>query len=320
MKRATRINGFPVMPGLPPWLAFTQGKIFHVKPYSGNDTHNGLSPSGALKTLVAALAKCTAGENDVVLLYAESNTSAQTTDYQAATLTWNKDLTHLIGVTSGVSMSPRARLAMATAYNAAGPVMTVSANGCYIANIQIFMGVAGTAPLGALSVTGARNRFDNCHILGMGNSTNDVANAYSLQLSGAEECEFHNCTIGSDRTALGAAANSQVRFTSTAKNILFKDCRFRLCSTHATNHLFVRAAASSLDGAVVFQNCVGVNSQSRNVSGLELTYAMSVAADAGGDVVLDANSAFQGTDLNATDAGNVYSAGAAAGILVPTLK
>lgn len=320
MKRATRINGFPVMPGFPPWLAFTQGKVFHVKPYSGVDTNTGLNPSGALKTLAAALAKCTAGQNDVVLLYAESNTSAQTTDYQAATLTWNKDLTHLIGVTSGVSMSPRARIAAVSTYAAAGPTMTVSANGCYFANLQIYMGVADTTPLGALSVTGARNRFDNCHILGMGAATNDIVGAYSLLLSGAEEVEFHNCTIGSDRTALGAAANSQVKFASTAKNILFKDCRFRVCSTHATNHLFVRAAASSLDGAVVFQNCVGVNSQSRNVSGVELTYAMSVAADAGGDVVLDANSAFQGTDLNVADNGNVYTAGAAAGILVPTTK
>lgn len=320
MKRAVRINGFPVMPGLPPWLAFTQGNIFHVKPYSGSDTNTGRSPSGAYKTLAKALASTTANQNDVVLLYAESNTSAQTTDYQATALNWNKDGVHLIGVNSGVSMSPRSRIAPASAYAAATPIFTVSANGCYIANIQIYMGVASTTPLGALSVTGARNRFDNCHILGMGAATNDVAGAYSLQLSGAEECEFHGCTIGSDRTALGAASNSQVLIAATAKNILFKDCRFRLCSTHATNHLFLRAAASSLDGAVVFQNCVGVNSQSRNVSGVELTYAFSVASNAGGDVVLDANSAFQGTDLNVADNGNVYTAGAAVGILVPTLK
>jgi hypothetical protein len=320
MKRATRINGFPVMPGLPPWLAFTQGKIFHVKPYSGVDTNAGLSPSGALKTLAAALAKCTAGENDVVLLYAESNTSAQTTDYQAATLNWNKDLTHLIGVTSGVSMSPRARIAAVSTYNAAGPTMTVSANGCYIANVQIYMGVAGTSPLGALSVTGARNRFDNCHILGMGAATNDVAGAYSVLLSGAEEVEFHNCTIGSDRTPLGAAANSQILCAATAKNILFKDCRVRLCTVHATNHVFLRAAASSLDGALVFQNCVGVNSQSRSGSNLELTYAFVVASTAGGDVILDATSAFQGADVNSTNAGNVYAAGASAGILVPVTQ
>lgn len=320
MKRAVRINGFPVMPGLPPWLAFTQGNIFHVKPYSGSDTNTGRSPSGAYKTLAKALASATANQNDVVLLYAESNTSAQTTDYQATALNWNKDGVHLIGVNSGVSMSPRSRIAAASAYAAATPIFTVSANGCYFANLAIYMGVASTAPLGAVSVTGARNRFDNCHILGMGAATNDVAGAYSLLLSGAEECEFHNCTIGSDRTALGAAANSQVLIAATAKNILFKDCRFRLCSTHATNHLFLRAAASSLDGAVVFQNCVGINSQSRNVSGVELTYAFSVASDAGGDVVLDANSAFQGTDLNVADNGNVYTAGAAVGILVPTLK
>lgn len=320
MKRAIRVNGFPVMPGLPPWLAFTQGNVFHVKPRTGSDSYTGRSPSGAFKTLAKALAMSTANQNDVVLLYAESNTSGQTTDYQTTALNWNKDGVHLIGVNSGVSMSPRSRIAPVSGYASAAPIFTVSANGCYFANLAIYMGVASTAPLGAVSVTGSRNRFDNCHILGMGEATNDVAGAYSLLLSGAEECEFHNCTIGSDRTALGAAANSQILLAATAKNILFKDCRFRLCSTHATNHLFLRAAAGSLDGAVVFQNCVGVNSQSRNVSGVELTYALSVAATAGGDIVLDANSAFQATDLNATDAGNVYAAGAAAGILVPALK
>jgi hypothetical protein len=49
---------------------------------------------------------------------------------------------------------------------------------------------------------------------------------------------------------------------------------------------------------------------------------MSVAADAGGDVVFDLTSGFQATDLNATDSGNVYVGGVAniGGILVPALK
>jgi hypothetical protein len=315
-----RIGGVSVLPNLPPFLAFTQGKVWHVKPASGNDAYSGSHPSGAFKTLAKALASATANQNDIVLLYAESNTSANTTDYQATQLNWNKDLVHLIGIGSGVSMSSRSRIAPASAYANAAPIMTVSANGCYFANLSIYMGVASVAPLGALSVTGARNRFDNCHILGMGATTNDVAGAYSLLLSGAEECEFHGCTIGSDRTPLGAAANSQIKFAATAKNILFKDCRIRLCSVHATNTLYVRAAAGSLDGTVVFQNCLCINSQSRTGSNLELTYGMAVTSDAGGDVIISPNSMVQAADVNASNAGNVYAATAASGISVPVTQ
>jgi hypothetical protein len=217
-------------------------------------------------------------------------------------------------------MSPRARIAAISTYTSAIPPFVVSANNCRIQGIQIYCGVADTTPLGALKVTGARNKFIGCHILGMGATTNDIAGAYSVLCSGAEEIEFVNCTIGSDRTVLGAQANSQILMAATAKNILFDHCRIRLVSTHGTNHLFLRAAASSLDGSVVFQGTVGINSQSRNVSGSELTYAFSVASTAGGDVIVDATSAFQATDLNATDAGNVYALGAGGGILVPAVK
>ena len=143
-----------------------------------------------------------------------------------------------------------------------------------------------------------------------------------MLLSNAEEIEFHDCTVGSDRTVLGANQNSQIKVAATSKNILFKDSRVRLCSVSGTNTLFMRAPAGSLDGNIHFQNTQGINSQSRNVGGAELTYAFLVAADAGGDVTLCPNSAFQATDLNATDAGNVYVCGVAniGGIMVPALK
>ncbi|MEN6532177.1 MAG: hypothetical protein ABFD89_00845 [Bryobacteraceae bacterium] len=313
--------GYPILPQLPPWLAFTQGQIWHVKPSSGLDTNTGKSPRNAFKTLAAALAAATANQNDIVVFYGEGNASASCTDYQSTSLAWNKDLVHLVGINSGVSISPRARIAAISTYANAAPTMQVTANGCYFANLAIYMGVADTTPLGALSVSGSRNRFDNCHVLGIGADTNDIVGAYSLLLSGAEECEFHSCQFGSDRTTHGAAANSVLKFASTAKNIIFDKCLLRLVSTHATNHVFVRAAAGSLDGSVAFINgCQGINSQSRNVSGVELTYAMVVASDAGGDVYISPDSKFQAADVNSTDAGNVYSDAATSGIAVPLVK
>lgn len=320
----TRHRGVPIYPALPPWLAMAGGNHWHVKPISGSDTANaGRHPSGAFKTVKVALAAATENQNDIIYLHSEGVLAAATTDLLASTLTWDKDLVHLIGVNSGVSISPRSRISPVSTYVAAAPTMNVTAGGCYFANLQIIMDVDHATPLGALSITGGiRDRFDNCHIYGMVYAAGDTTGAYSLLLSGAEECEFHGCTIGSDRTALGAAANSQIKIAAVTKNILFNGCRVRICTVHGTNSLFLRAAAGSLDGNIHFQNTQGINSQSRNVGGSELTYGFSVAADAGGDVTLCPNSAFQATDLNATDSGNVYVCGVAnvGGIMVPALK
>ena len=313
-------QGTAILPNLPPWLAYP-GNIWHVKPYSGDDSYSGKSKRKPCKSVAAALASATDNNNDVVLLHSEEVSGALTTDLLAATLTWNKSV-HLVGVNSGVSISPRSRISPVSTYAAAGPTMNVTAGNCYFANLQIIMDVNHATPLGALALTGAlRCRFDNCHIYGIVYAASDIAGAYSLLLSGAEECEFHVCQFGSDRIAKGAQANSVLLFAATSKNIVFDGCTFRLVSTHGTNHLFVRAAAGSLDGSVLFRNgCNGINSQSRNVSGSELTYAMSVAADAGGDVIVDATSAFQAADVNATNAGNVYALGAGGGILVPAVQ
>lgn len=314
-----RVATIPILPALPAWLAFAQGNIFHVRPKNGLDTNTGKSTVQAFKTLAAAKATATAGQNDIVLFYGEGNASADCTDYQTAAFDWSKDMVHLIGVNSGVSMNPRARIAPIAGYASAAPIFTVSGNGCYVANLSVYMGVADTTPLGSMAVTGQRNRFDRVHALGMGAATNDIAGAYSLLLSGAEECEFHECTFGSDRVGGGAQANSVLKFANLAKNIVFDACKFRLVSTSATNRVFVRAPTGSLDGSVAFVNgCVGINSQSRNVAGLELTYAMIVAADAGGDIFISPDSVFQAADVNSTNSGNVYGAAAAtSGFAVP---
>jgi len=308
-----------MLPALPPWLAFTAGKIWHVKPYSGDNANSGRQPHTAFATLPAALAAATANRNDVVLMYSEENSGALTSDFQSTMLDWNKNGVHLIGVNSGVSISPRSRISAISTWTSANPAMKVSASNCYFANLQIIMDADHAAPLGALLVTGSRLRFDNCHAYGIVYAANDIAGAYSALLSGAEEVEFNGCQFGSDRIPKGAAANSVLKFASVAKNIVFRGCLFRLVSTHGTNHLFVRAAAGSLDGSVAFVNgCCGINSKHRNVGAAELTYAMAVASDAGGDIFISPDSVFQAADVNSSNAGNVYGAAAAtSGFAIP---
>ncbi len=244
----------------------TQGKSYFVRPRTGLDGNSGLSPQKALKTLAAALAKCVANQNDCVFLIAEGNASGNTagtywtTDYQSATLDWNKDLVHLIGVNLAGGIAGRARIAFLSTYATASNLFTVSANGCRIENIHAFAGVADTSPVGCCKVTGTRNKFINCHLAGIGNDANDIAGAYSLRLSGAAENQFYNCEIGLDTIARGTGANSEILVDTIAARNYFEDCRIYALIEHASNHPLVKlAAATSIDRTLHFKNCAFIN-------------------------------------------------------------
>ena len=299
-----RVATIPVLPGLPPWLAFTQGNIFHVLPHSGLDANTGKSTVQAAKTLAALLAATlgsagdqglAANENDIALMYAENNdTSAYTTDYQSAMLDWSKDLAHLIGVNGGAPIAPRSRIAFASSYVGAGPLMTVSGDGCCFANLGLFMGVASANPVGCLSVTGSRNRFENCHIAGMGNDANDIANAYSLRVSG-DENYFKNCVIGLDTISRGSGDNCELLLAGGARNI-FEDCIVITLAAVNTHH-FVKRASNTTDRFTTFIRCSFQNFDWPGAGGatmLEVFDATASAGSPGGLIDLDPDCWFSG--------------------------
>lgn len=249
------VGGTRLFPNVPE-LAFTQGKVWHVKPYSGSNDNSGKTPNQAVKTLAKALALATADQNDVVLLYAESNTASATTDYQSSTLDWNKDMVHLIGVGAPAIMSPRSRIGFISTYVTASNLMTVSADSCVFANLSIFAGVADTNPTGCLKVTGSRNVFRKCHIAGIGNDSMDIAGAYSLKLDGPQECLFDDCYIGLNTVAAGSAANSEILIDTDTKNCEFRECKIFRQIEHATNHPLVKVAdATGMADMLIFTRC-----------------------------------------------------------------
>lgn len=234
----------------------TQGQSWFVKPVSGNDGNTGKTPLRAFKTMAKALSAAVADRNDVVYFFSEGNAAAEATDYQSATLDWNKDCVHIIGINAGNMLSQRSRIAFASAYDTASNLMTVSASGCLIANMQIYAGVAGTNPTGCLQVTGDRNHFFNCHIAGIGNDANDIAGAYSLKLDGADENLFEKCTIGLTTIARGTNANADILIDTDSKLDIWKDCVIARRIEHNTNAPLVQLAdATSIQDFIMFDNC-----------------------------------------------------------------
>jgi hypothetical protein len=263
----------------------TQGKTWFVKAYSGSDNRDGLSPRSALKTLLQAQSQAKANQNDVVNMFAESDTASLTTDYQSATLAWAKDGVHLVGVNARQALSQRSRVAFASTYATASNLFTLSANGCLIANMEFFAGVASVLPTGCFNVTGERNHIVNCHIAGLGGAAgaNDIAGAYSLRISGQENL-FEDCVIGVDTITLGAALNSQLLMGGGAARNIFRRCLFVCNTSHATNHVFARIPAASIDRFLIFEDCQFINPV--NSGSTSLTSAFVVDAAAGGSVVL----------------------------------
>jgi len=300
--------------GVPVGGPITQGNVYFVKPSSGRDSASGKSPQQALKTLAAALAKCVANQNDIVYLLSEGNASSACTDYQSATLDWNKDGVHLVGINAGGIVSPRSRIAWASTASSSAdvPLFTLSADNCTIIGIQFYSGINDANMIGAVNVTGHRNRFERCHIAGIGHDTNDVAGAYSLRLGGGTENLFEQCVIGLDTIARGSAANSEILIAAAgtadcnARNI-FDGCKV-FTYAKANTHQFLIRQESGNDRYVLFRGCDFLNA----VPGTTMTEAFDVTAGGSpaGAIYLS-NCAFYGaTAIEATSvSGVVYSLG-----------
>ncbi len=232
----------------------TQGNVFWVRPNTGSDSNDGLSSGQAFQTLLKAFQSCTANQNDVVFMCAESNTAARTTSYQAITLDWNKDLTHLIGINGGPFVGQRSRISNLSSAAALNPMVKVSANGCLFSGLELFQGTpaSGTTSV-CLQVTGQRNTFQNCQISGNGDLTavTDVAGTRSLLISGSEN-SFRGCYIGLD-TVLRATQTSECEITAGAR-CSFEDCQFESYTSLSTFKALVYA--TGCDRWIRLKNCM----------------------------------------------------------------
>lgn len=312
--------GVPVL-GTIGGLPFT-GNYFFVDPVNGADGNEG-SVELPLKTLYGALAKCTSGNNDVVVLIGNGAASGSarlstalaqsiTSSATNGTLNWNKDATHLVGVCSPTAVAQRARIAppsgtyTQTTFNSTAFV-NVTASGCYFANISVFCGFStGVNGMIAWTDSGNRNAYSNVNIYGIADTASAIgANSRSLKLDGGGEHTFYQCVLGGD-TVTRTVANATLEFASGTARNSFLQCVFPFQTSAATPLGILVSAASGIDRWQLFQGCSFVNnvqSTSTTMNGLS-----TLPASAGGlllmkDATLVGITEF-GTD--ATTRGQIY--------------
>jgi hypothetical protein len=314
LPRITKISGGlevdgPIVPGAAPFGV--SSKSLYVQPAAaastprGSDNNVGTSPAQALATLSKAQTLATADSNDVVYMISQSNTAANTTDYQSAALSWAKDCVHLIGVNAGGRVAQRSRIAQLSTATGITGLLTVSADNCFISGIHVFQGVADATSLGAVLVSGDRNHFHRCHFAGIGHATQDAANNYSLKVTGSENY-FEQCTIGLDTIARGTAANWELELSSGATRNYFKDCDI-ITYAEAATHQFLYVPTNGLDRWTIFDNCRFINMPTGDAGGTTMTEAFDVTGGGSPDgiIILDKCTLVGATDWEASASGKV---------------
>jgi hypothetical protein len=312
------MGGVPVPPGIP--FGIDSRAIF-CAPYrtgsenGASDSNDGKTPRRAVKTLSKALSLARADKNDTVFMIASGNSAAETTDDLTASLDWNKDLVHLVGINAGGMVSQRSRIGTQT--TGISPLINFTGNGCHVSGIHVFHGVSGDQTgLIAAQVTGDHNVFRNCHFAGGGISTTaDDAGMRSLKLSGAAENLFDNCVIGLDTVTRAGTANAELEIdnggtTDGCARTIFRDCLFPTYGT--TNHVFVIVDADGIDRWVLFERCKFINAIQSGATALTEAFAVAAGTSPGGLVLLKDCTLVGATDWEASgESGRVYIDGAA---------
>lgn len=249
-----------------------RGKTFYVSAESGvgSDNNDGLSPFTPLATLAAAYALTTDNRNDTVALIGGPTAHAVT-----SALTWSKSFTHLIGISADLPGVGQRTRVTAGASDDLTELVTFSGNGCIVRNVQFYNGADANVDSGAVVVSGDRNYFENCFIVGMQHATPAArAGSYSLTVSG-EENAFVSCAIGAD-TIIRAAANAELILASGATRNLFQHCRFQSYSETAGK--FLVNVAAGVDRWQEFEDCVFYNFWTNWTDNLDNAFDIDVSA------------------------------------------
>lgn len=288
------INDYLVLQGIPRGL---NSEVYFVDPVGGDDSNPGTNFEQPLKTVEAAYALCTSDQHDTIVLL-----SGDTADNPAASITWSKDYTHLIGLSSDLpGVGQRCRI-VGTAALDLTPVITFSGNGCIVRNVQIYNGKDANTDSGAVIVSGSRNEFKNVFFAGMAHATPAArAGSYSLKVTGAENL-FEDCSIGLD-TIIRAAANAELWISTGAARNIFRRCRFLSYSETAGKFLVL---IDGMDRWVEFEDCTFQNFW-ENWGG-SLTNAFSVTAAATHQILLKGKNLLVGVTGWADTVTHIYSA------------
>jgi len=293
-----------------PSVCYAGGKWYWCDPTNGTTNGDAETPATATTSLATAYGKCRDGYNDGVFLIGKASAASLT-----AALAWSKNYCHLIGLSADLpGVGQRCRVTGSATADLT-VLVTVSGSGCVFKNIQFFNGADADVDSGAVVVSGNRNYFENCFVVGMGHATPAArAGSYSMNVSGSENVIVRTA-IGTD-SVVRAAANAEL--IVTGKNNSFYGCEIR--SNSVTAGKFLVRVDSSVDDmrSVRFDNCLFYNYSTNWATGI--TDAIDINEVSTYWLILSGNCQFVGCTGVADVTTHIYGSGAApnAGMFLST--
>lgn len=122
-------------------------------------------------------------------------------------------------------------------------------------NVHFYNGGTNALELGGIIITGSRNAFTGCHIVGgVGSAT--AAGKFSLKIDAGEENTFRDCVIGSDSFAQGDNAASEILLNGVVKRNRFYDCEIIGMVSAGTAHGAVKSVSTSGGSPTLFKKCM----------------------------------------------------------------
>lgn len=238
----------------------------------GSASYSGRSASAPKATWATAKDLLVTGRNDVLYVLPHATGISM-----ASMLTWDLNLTHVVGLGAYGRMNMRTRTSMSANF---ATMLTISGYGNTFANLNFQHGRGNATNVNLLTLTGNRNTFINCHFNGPINTT-EGDTAYDLIRISGEEYYFKSCFIGADNiffTGNGAQAQaSLIEFTaSAAPRGVFEDCIFCM-KADAVTPVFLRPMYDLSEASIWFINCAFLN-----IGTSALTYAIDYDGTATG--------------------------------------
>jgi len=121
-------------------------------------------------------------------------------------------------------------------------------------NLGFWNGGTAAADVGGIKITGHRNYFRDCHIVGGAGAAS--ANQYSVLIEAGEENTFENCVIGTDTVDRGDNADAELILKGKSARNRFKGCEFLSWVTAGTAHGAIHSNGTNGGRVTLFENCV----------------------------------------------------------------
>jgi hypothetical protein len=197
-------------------------------------TKRGVTAGSIYTSISDAEASMVTLRNDTVLVTPETHS-------QAASLTWSKYNTHLLGLMAGRTFQAHsARLTPSANYT---PGWTLSGYYDTWANLRLAHPAGDAGNLVGVNVSGHYNYWNNVDLWSPGSTTEGaVAEMYSLSCAGGNNY-FEGCTIGGD-SRMRAAGNYILDINTNGVQNVFKDCVFMFYTSSADTY-FIRCGSGS---------------------------------------------------------------------------